>query len=89
MAYCCYHLEPSFSISYAVWESGIVPGKSEPNNLDPYIGVLVDEVNALNGTEFYDAYREETFKLMVDILMQVVDYPGHNKLFHCLGKLSF
>ena len=24
--------------------AGIIPGKSEPNNLDPYIGILVDEI---------------------------------------------
>ena len=66
--------------------AGIIPGKSEPKNLDPYIDVLVDEIIAVNGEQFYDGFRQERFSLMVDILLHVVDYPGHCKLFHCVGK---
>ena len=39
--------------------AGIIPGKSEPKNLDPYIGILVDEINALNGQQLYvTGYRK-------------------------------
>lgn len=28
--------------------AGIIPGKDEPKNLDPYIEILVDEINHMN-----------------------------------------
>ena len=65
--------------------AGIIPGKSEPQNLDPYIEILVDELCSLNGLEFFDGYHEK-FLLNVDILLHVLDYPGQNKVFHCHGK---
>ena len=66
--------------------AGIIPGKSEPHNLDPYIEVLVDEIKSLNKVQCFDAYREEQFSMKIDILLNILDYPGHNKLFHCVGK---
>lgn len=36
-------------------------GKEEPKPIDPYIEVLVDELKALSGNVFYDAYKEESF----------------------------
>ena len=68
--------------------AGIVPGKSEPKNLDPYIEILVDEIMCLNGSLFFDAYKEEEFKIKFDIMMHVLDYPGQSKLFHCGGKYT-
>ena len=48
--------------------AGIIPGRSEPQNLDPYIEeILVDELGSLNGLEIFDGYREEKFLLIVDI----------------------
>ena len=66
--------------------AGIIPGKSEPQNLDPYLEILVDELCSLNGLELFDGYHEEKFLLNVDILLHVLDYPGQNKVFHCHGK---
>lgn len=66
---------------------GIIPGKNEPHHMDPYLSILVDEINELNGSKFYDGYRDEHFSLKVDILLHVLDYPGQNKVFHCQGKL--
>ncbi len=40
----------------------------------------------LESLECYDAYRNEQFKMNVNIMMNVLDYPGQNKLFHCIGK---
>ena len=68
--------------------AGIIPGKSEPQHLDPYIEILVDEILSLSGKKCYDAYRDEYFEMKVDILMNVLDYPGQNKLFHCVGKYT-
>ena len=66
--------------------TGIIPGKSEPRDLDPYFEILVDELLSLQGSECYDAFKDEHFKMKVDIFMNVLDYPGQNKLFHCVGK---
>jgi hypothetical protein len=63
---------------------GIIPGKKEPHNMDPYLSILVDE---LNGSTFYDSYRGEHFSLKIDVLLHVLDYPGQNKVFHCQGKV--
>ena len=42
--------------------AGIIPGKSEPQHLDPYIEILVDEILSLSGKKCYDAYRDEYFE---------------------------
>ena len=74
------------NLSTSIILAGIIPGKSEPKNIDPYIEILVDEITSLNNKLCFDAYQEENFNLKVDILLHVLDYPGHNKLFHCHGK---
>lgn len=66
---------------------GIIPGKHEPRNTDPYLQVLVDELNNINGKRLYDAHQQCSFQLQVELLMHVLDYPGQNKLFHCHGEL--
>ena len=66
--------------------TGIIPGKSEPQNLDPYVEVLVDEIMKLDNSVCFDAYRHENFKIKITLLMHILDYPGQNKLFHCAGK---
>jgi hypothetical protein len=66
--------------------AGIIPGKSEPKDLNPYLDILVDEILDLNNSDCYDAYRKEHFKLKIDIFMTIADYPGMNKVFHCVGK---
>ena len=66
---------------------GIIPGKSEPANSDPYLQVVVDELLQLFDFTLYDAYRNEHFRLKVDILLHVFDYPGQCKIFHNHGML--
>ena len=73
-------------LSKSILLAGIIPGKSEPQSIDPYVEILVDEIIRLNGMKCYDAYKDEEFHLKVGILMHVLDYPGHNKLFHCHGE---
>ena len=65
---------------------GIIPGKSEPKNTDPYLSILVDELIELNGSVVFDGYQNSTFLLQVALLLQVLDYPGQTKVFHCHGE---
>jgi len=66
---------------------GIIPGRKEHKNIDPYLEVLVDELLQLNGSTVFDA---ESFTLIyADILLHILNYPGQNvswtKVFHCQG----
>ena len=65
--------------------TGIIPGRSEPKSLDPYLEVLADELLEMNGSEMYDGYRDESFQLKAELLLHILDYPGQNKVFHCQG----
>ena len=64
---------------------GIIPGKTEPVNTDPYLDILVDEVLQLQDTFMYDGFHQAMFQLKINILQHVLDYPGQNKIFHCQG----
>lgn len=64
---------------------GIVPGPGEPKDFDPYIKIVV-EVLSLNGVKVYDGYHNEQFQLQANIILQVFDYPGQNKLLKCVGE---
>ncbi len=66
--------------------AGIIPGKYEPKDTDPYLDILVDKCLELNGTVMQDSFRNESFKFRTDIILHQRDYPGQNKLFHCQGK---
>ena len=68
---------------------GIIPGPNEARNLDAYIDVLVDEVVHLNSLTLFDAYKSETFSLRVNILLNIFDYPGQNKVLKCQGELYY
>ena len=68
--------------------TGIIPGPGEAKNTDPYVDVLVDELLALNNTRIYDALHDEYFSLEVSITLNILDYPGQNKLFHSQGKCT-
>lgn len=67
--------------------AGIIPanGKHEPKSIDPYLEVLVDELMELDGAVFYDAFNCENFKFQVRLHNYVLDYPGLNKTFSCVG----
>lgn len=64
---------------------GIIPGKSEPVNTDPYLDILVDELLQLHDTFLYDGFHNTMFQLKINLLQHVLDYPGQNKIFHCQG----
>lgn len=63
--------------------TGIIPGPAEVKNTDPYVDVLVDEIFELQNTPVYDALHDEEFNLKITITLNILDYPGQNKLFHC------
>ena len=66
---------------------GIMPGNGghKPKHVDPYLEVVVNELLALSGCRFYDAYRKAPFQLKVQLLNFVLDYPGLNKVFNTTG----
>ena len=68
--------------------AGIIPGPKEPQNTDPYIELVTEEIIKLNYTEMYDAANDESFKLQVNVALYILDYPGHNKVFHCQGQCT-
>ena len=65
---------------------GVIPGKAEPKNTDPYLQIIVDELHELNDSVMFDAYQNENFFLRTAVLLHIFDYPGQNKVFHCQGK---
>ena len=74
-----------------VWLAGIVPGNKskEPNNLDPYLSILVDELLAITNKEVFDAYQDAPFTLKVNVLLYVLDYPGISKVFKIKGANAY
>lgn len=66
-----------------IWLVRTIPGNGskEPNSLDPYLDILVDELLAISNKEVYDAYQGAPFTLKAEILMYVLDYPGLGKGF--------
>lgn len=63
----------------------VMPGPAEVKNSDPYVDVLVDEILELQNTPVYDALHDEQFNLQISITLNILNYPGQNKLFHCQG----
>lgn len=57
---------------------GIVPGngRQEAKSIQPYLEILVDELISLSNATIFDAYQRADFKLKVEILLHILDYPG-------------
>ena len=74
-----------------IWLVGTIPGNGtkEPNSLDPYLDILVDELLSISNKEVFDAYQGAPFKLKAEILMYVLDYPGLSKVFNVLGANAY
>ena len=70
---------------------GIIPanGTKEPQDLNPYLEVVVDELLELSGTQQYDAYQESTFTLRVEILLHTLDYPIIGKVMKLSGSGAY
>ena len=65
---------------------GIIPGRKEPKNLDPYFNLLVEELQKMCVQTIFDSLKNEHFSLKINILLNILDYPGQNKVFHCNGQ---
>lgn len=61
-------------------------GNKEPNSLDPYLHIVVDELLSLSNKRLFDAYHNAPFYLKVQIFMYVIDYPGIGKVFNVVGS---
>ena len=61
---------------------GIIPGPKEPQSMNSYLDILVDELMEVNTRHIYDAHLGEEFDLSMRILSYVLDYPGISKLTH-------
>ena len=68
---------------------GIIPGRREPRNIDPYLELLVEDILDLPSQTIYDSYKDEKFTPQSSIILHVLDYPGQNKVFHCTGKFMY
>ena len=78
---------------YYIWSKaeslllvGIIPGRKEPKKTDLYLEVIVDNIHYISGQTIYDSLKDEYFVIKANIILYVLDYPGHNKIFHCNGK---
>ena len=70
---------------------GIIPGNGskEPENIDPYLEVLIDELLSLTESNIYDAYSNAPFKMKLHIMSYVLDYPGIGKVFRTMGSGAY
>ena len=68
---------------------GIIPGngRKEPANLDPYMGLLVDELLILSDCHvYYPAYMNAPVTIKTRLLQFVLDFPGIAKLLQYPGS---
>ena len=65
---------------------GIIPGSKEPRNMDPYLQLVIEDVRSFSSYEIIDSYRNIPIRLQASIVLNILDYPGHNKVFKCTGK---
>lgn len=73
------------------WLVGTIPGNGtkEPKSLDPYLSILVDELLSITNKEVFDAYVCAPFKMKVDILLYILDYPAIGKVFNVMGANAY
>lgn len=74
-------------LSGSIVMTGLIPGPKEPKNTDAYVDVLIDDIMDLNTLTIYDGHADETFNLKANIVLNIFDYPGQNKVLHCQGEL--
>ena len=81
-------IQYSFSSLFLV---GIVPGTGtkEPQSLEPYLEIVVDEILALSDRTLYDAYAKAPFSMKINVLLYTLDYPGIGKVFSTLGSGAY
>ena len=67
---------------------GIVPsnGPHEPQSLQPYLDILVDELLELSSCKMYEAYQNAPFDCKTALLLHILDYPGMCKVMSVVGS---
>ena len=70
---------------------GIVPGngRQEAKSIQPYLEILVDELISLSNATIFYAYQRADFKLKVEILLHILDYPSIGKMFNNTGSGAY
>ena len=70
---------------------GIIPGNGskKPQTLSPYLEVVVDELPSLANVKMFDAYKQASFHLKIDLLLYIFDYPGIGKVFNITGSGAY
>lgn len=63
-------------------------GKKEPQSLDPFMQIIVHELQSCSGERIYDAFQQEYFHLNVAIVRLTTDFMGRCKLFQCVGPMG-
>ena len=69
--------------------TGLIPGPREPKNTNPYVDVLVDDIMHLNTLTIHDGYKQDTFSLKANIVLNIFDYVGQNKVLQCQGVFIY
>lgn len=74
-------------VFFIAWNIG--NGSKEPETLQPYLDLLVDELLELSSKTVYDAYSKAPFQFKCEVLSYVLDYPGVGKVFNVLGSGAY
>ena len=71
-----------------VWLVETIPGNDtkEPNSLDPYLEITVDELLEISNQKLCGSYQNTPFDLKVNNLLYVLDYP---KVFNVKDTNSY
>ena len=74
-----------------IWLVETVPSNSskEPNSLDPYLSILVDELISITNKEVFDSYQKAPFTMKVGILLYILDYKAVGKVFNVMGPNTY
>ena len=51
--------------------TGLIAGPKEPQNINPYVDVLVNDLIDIGKLTLYDAYKDERFKLKTSVLYYI------------------
>ena len=70
---------------------GIIPGsgRKEAQSLSPYLELIVDELLSLADITLFDAYKGAPFKVKVELMLYILDYPGVCKIFNVSGSGAY
>ena len=82
------HVRNSFSNILLL---GIIPGsgRKEAQSLSSYLELIVDELLSLADISLFDAYKGAPFKVKVELMLYILDYPGVCKIFNVSGSGAY